>query len=112
MWSGCVVLTSQGTGQAALVSQRTSVDAGGQKAWRRAAKHRHREEEAAESRRGKANGLLLEEAGLGMGRGESSARGWGRAGAVGRRGVIVMLVGVLEGRRGGEGSFQVGGSGD
>ena len=92
-------------------SSAPSVDAGGQKAWRRAAEHTHRQEEAAGRRREKASGLLLAEAGLGKGRGASSARAWGRPGAVGGRRVTVMLVGVL-GRRGGEGSFQVGGSGD
>ena len=88
-------------------SSAPSVDAGGQKAWRRAAEHTHRQEEAAGRRRGKASGLLLAEAGVGKGRGASSARAWGRAGAVGGRGVMVMLVVVLGNRRGGEGSFQV-----
>ena len=84
-----------------------SVDAGGQKAWRRAAEHAGKQEEAAGRRREKASGLLLAEAGLGKGRGASSARAWGRAGAVVRRGVMVLSVVVLEGRGGVEGSFQV-----
>jgi hypothetical protein len=89
-------------------SSAPSVDAGGQKAWRRAAEHTHRQEEAAGSRRDMASGLLSAGRGAGMERGASSARAWGRPGAEGRRGVTVMLVVVL-GRRGGEGSFQVGG---
>ena len=63
-------------------------------------------------RRERASGQLPEEAGLGTERGGSSARGWGRAGAVGGRGVMVMLVGVLLGRMGVEGSFQVSGTMD
>ena len=93
-------------------SSAPSVDAGGQKAWRRAAEHTQRQEEAAGSRREKASGPHLAEAGLGKGGGASSARAGGRAGAVGRRGVMVISVVVLEGRTEMEGSFQVGGGGD
>ena len=109
LWSGRVSGFDQpGNRTGSPGSSAPSVDAGGQKAWRRAAEHTHRQEEAAGRRREKASGLLLAEAGLGKGRGASSARAWGRAGAVGGRGVMVMLVGVLGKRRGGvEGSFQV-----
>ena len=104
---GACVFDQPGNRTGSPGSSAPSVDAGGQKAWRRAAEHRHRQEEAAGRRREKASGLHLAEAGSGKGRGASSARAWGRAGAVGRREVMVMLVGVLEGRRRVEGSFQV-----